>query len=66
MKNEKLIKKSKLYMNQYTGSVDNYDGWWYEDEDENKRNAVDEGEVVEVERIEGGWVEVNDVLRRKQ
>jgi hypothetical protein len=37
------------YMNEATGSVDTYDGWWYEDEDGNEVNAVDKGEVVEVE-----------------
>ena len=35
-------------MNEATGSVDTYDGWWYEDEDGNEVNAVDRDEVVEV------------------
>ena len=39
----------QYYMNEATGSVDTYENWWYEDEDGNKVNAVDKGEVVEVE-----------------
>ena len=38
----------KCYMNTATGSVDNYDGWWYVNEKGEKVNAVDLGEVVEV------------------
>ena len=38
-----------LYMNVATGSVDNHDGWWYEDEGGVEVNAVDRGEVVEIE-----------------
>ena len=38
-----------LYMNVATGSVDTHDGWWYEDEDGVEVNAVDRGEVVEIE-----------------
>lgn len=49
----------KLYMNISTGSVDTYDGWWYDSEDGEKVNAVDKGEVVEVIKDEdGGWKEV--------
>jgi hypothetical protein len=39
----------KKYMNLATGSVDTHDGWWYEDEDGVEVNAVDRGEVVEIE-----------------
>ena len=49
----------KFYMNVVTGSVDTYDGWWYEDEDGNRKNAVDENEVIEVvKNKEGEWEEV--------
>ena len=41
-------KMEKQYMNIETGSVDDYDGWWYEDENGVEVNAVDRGEVVEV------------------
>lgn len=48
----------KTYMNIETGSVDTHDGWWYENEDGEKVNAVDLGEVVEVVKNENGeWVE---------
>lgn len=48
----------KMYMNPETGSVDSYDGWGYE-KDGVAVNAVDLGEVVEVEKDENGdWVEV--------
>lgn len=36
------------YMNPETGSVDEYDGWWYENEYHQTVNAVDEGAVVPV------------------
>ncbi len=39
---------TKYYMNPVTGSVDDYDGWWYSDEDGNSVNAVDLVEVVPV------------------
>ena len=41
--------REKKYMNLATGSVDTHDGWWYEDEDGVEVNAVDRGEVVEIE-----------------
>lgn len=41
-------KNEKLYMNTSTGSIDSYDGWWYENDSGEKVNAVDLGEVVEV------------------
>lgn len=48
----------KMYMNLATGSVDTYDGWWYENEDGEKVNGVDLGEVVEViKNSEGDWIE---------
>lgn len=34
------------YMNTKTGSIDTYDGWYYENEDGQSVNAVDRGEVV--------------------
>ena len=49
----------KMYMNPETGSVDDYDGWNYKTEDGQSVNAVDLGEVVEVEKNEDGdWIEV--------
>ena len=35
-----------LYMNPHTGSIDDYDGWWYEDEHGIQVNAVDHNEVI--------------------
>lgn len=57
---EETKMKKKMYMNLATGSVDDYDGWWYHDEDGDFVNAVDLGEVVEVEWNDkaGIWVEV--------
>lgn len=49
--------KSRMYMNPVTGSMDSYDGWWYETEDGKQVNAVDLGEVVEVKLVDGVWVE---------
>lgn len=43
------------YMNTKTGSVDNFDGWWYTDENGIEKNAVIKGEVVEVIKINGEW-----------
>lgn len=40
------------YINVETGSVDTKDGWDYEDENGDIVNAVDLGEVVEVEKDE--------------
>jgi hypothetical protein len=49
----------KKYMNIETGSVDTKDGWDYENEAGETVNAVDLGEVVEVEKDEdGAWVVV--------
>ena len=48
----------KMYMNPETGSVDDHDGWWYEDENGHEVNAVDRGEVTEVVRnANGDWVD---------
>lgn len=41
----------KQYMNVETGSIDSYDGWWYEDESGETVNAVDRGEVTPVEIV---------------
>ena len=35
-----------LYMNPHTGSIDDYAGWWYEDEHGMQVNAVDRDEVI--------------------
>ena len=47
-------KHEKIYMNSATGSVDTYDGWWYENDSGETVNAVDLGEVVEVVTCDGG------------
>ena len=44
----------KQYMNIETGSVDVYDGWWYDDNGV-QVNAVDRGEVVAVELVDGEY-----------
>ena len=50
----------KYYMNVYTGAVDTKDGWYYEDEEGNTRNAVDDGEVLEVVKdSQGDWIEID-------
>ena len=46
-----------LYMNTATGSVDTYDGWYYDDNGV-QVNAVDRGEVVAVELVDGEYQEV--------
>ena len=52
-------KNEKMYMNIESGSVATRDGWYYENENGDTVNAVDLGEVVEVEKDENGdWVEV--------
>jgi hypothetical protein len=43
-----LYKESK-YMNPATGSVGGYDDWYYTNEDGEEVNAVDRGEVIEIE-----------------
>lgn len=49
---------SKYYMNSTSGEVGTYDDWWYDDEDGEQFNAVDEGEVFEVARVGNYWVEI--------
>ena len=53
------VQDMRVYMNPATGSVDTYDGWWYEDQDGNRVNAVDKGDVIEVTWNEDGqhWTE---------
>lgn len=48
------------YMNIATGSVGDEESWWYEGEDGTERNAVAQGEVVEVRwnKEEENWEEV--------
>jgi len=46
-----------LYMNIATGSVDDYDGWYYDDNGV-QVNAVDRGEVVAVKLVDGEYQEV--------
>ena len=49
----------KNYMNITTGTVDTKEGWDYENEAGETVNAVDLGEVVEVEKDDtGDWVSV--------
>ena len=60
--NQEDIMETKMYMNVETGSVDDYDGWWYEDDDGTEVNAVDQGEVVKVVRnAYGYYVEAKEV-----
>lgn len=47
----------KQYMNVETGSVGTYHEWWYPT-NSGMVNAVDRGEVIEVEWECGTWVEV--------
>ena len=50
---------NKIYMNTNTSSVDSYDGWDYENESGEQVNALDLGEVVEVEKDkDGNYIEV--------
>lgn len=51
----------RMYMNLATGSIDSYEGWWYEDENGCQHNAVDDGEVIEVVQDDDGtWTEVSN------
>lgn len=53
-----MTQNEKMYMNAETGSVDNYAGWDYENENGETVNAVELGEVFEVILNEDGdWVE---------
>jgi hypothetical protein len=48
----------KTYMNLETGTVGQYDDWFYTNEDGVSVNAVDLGEVVEVVKDSNGdWIE---------
>jgi hypothetical protein len=50
-----------MFMNPNTGSVDDYLGWDYENQDGESVNAAELGEVVEVIRNSTGeWVEANN------
>ena len=40
-----VYEEEKMYMNTCTGNVDCYNGWWYENENGEKVNAVELGEV---------------------
>ena len=42
------MKKEQKFMNVETGSVDDYQGWWYKSESGENINAVDQDEVVPV------------------
>jgi len=47
----------KIYMNPETGSVGEYDDWWYESEEGSIVNAVDLSEVIEVKKdLNGNFV----------
>lgn len=49
----------KVYMDVETGNTGEYDDWTYVNEDGDVVNAVDLGEVVEVEKnFFGEWIEV--------
>lgn len=52
--------KEKLYMNPKTGSTGEYDDWYYTNQDGEEVNAVDLGEVVEVDNSED-----NEIHKRK-
>jgi hypothetical protein len=61
MKNANESKvESKYYMHIVTMAIDTYEGWWYENKDGEKVNAVDLGETVEVVKDEKGlyWLEM--------
>ena len=42
------MEKEQKFMNVETGSVDDYQGWWYKSESGENINAVDQEEVVPV------------------
>ena len=44
-----------MYMNPVTGSVDTYQGWYYENTIGETVNAVDRGEVIDVVASCDGW-----------
>lgn len=52
------VKQEIKYMNVETGSIGNYDDWYYTDEEGFQSNAVDEGDVVKVcKDCHNNWVE---------
>jgi hypothetical protein len=53
------FEEETMYMNIQTGVVDNYDGWFYNNEEGEEVNAVDLDEVVEVVEVNDQWTEVN-------
>ena len=65
MSQESWYMDGQMYMNIPTGSVDTYEGWWYDELDEDgsytgrQVNAVDRGEVVAVKWDGHAW-EVED------
>ena len=48
----------KMYMNKKTGSVAQYEDWYFADENNTLINYVDLGEVVEVKYCNDVWVEI--------
>ena len=55
--NRKDCNHTAMYMNPKTGSVSRYDSWFYENDNGESVNAVDMGEVIEVELHNGKWCE---------
>lgn len=55
---ENNIVKRPIFMNIFTGSTGPRAAWDYIDDSGQRVNAVDLGEVVEVECISGSWVEL--------
>ena len=56
----------KQYMNPETGSVDDHDGWWYEDETGTEVNGVDQGGLIEVVRNGTKWSLPYSCRKRRQ
>jgi len=70
IKNE-IESRDTIFMNEKTGEIDAYDGWYHTDDDGKSVNAVDLGQVVEVEWNHENceWEEVwvwNQVLWEKK
>jgi len=55
-RSQERLDKEKKYMHINTGSVDSRDGWCCSDEDFN--HCLADGSMVEVEKVDGQWVEV--------
>jgi len=49
------MKTEKIYMNIDTGSTGTRDEWWYEDENGEQANGVDQGKLTEVISDGNGW-----------